>query len=869
MIYKFKKNHSSSAMLFRPIAYDENHHLFICDDNTAAMSFICTPLCGRNVDVVESLGMMMNDYYPENTMLSFSLVPSTDIKQALTAYDNIRRFQEDSLSKRVHDSVLGFYWDGTNKYIEDDQFTRVKDYVVVVTAKIPVSNMELSSDEIETFKKIQRTILSRLNRATLNPVKMTSKMLVNLMNMLLQKKFDAEWRTLPQIEPDDSRELNTQFLQYNVPVIPKDDGLLLGEPDDNPIHVKMLTARNLPKKSHVGKSWLWYGDPFEGHGHITTPFLITLNIQFPNNQKKKDEADTKYKYYTQLVQKRVHNFAPKVETIKKDLDAYIRELVKYRAIKISLSAAIFGSTEDEAESAIGHLDSYMKVQGVIMSRETRYSIPSFVNMLPMGADSGAVIFSQRYFTMASRQVLPLLPIFADWKGTGTPALFFVSRTGQLMTFSLFDNPTNYNTVIYAESGAGKSVLGNELIRSYLTMGAKIWAVDAGESYKKQSLAFNGNFVSFDSDTDFSLNPFTMIDPDDPNAFDESVETLTKLLTIMAFKNGNITDYQEESLTKILYELWTEKSTSMTIDDVAELCKENDDKQIRELGHQLFRFTSGGPFGKYFNKPHNVSFKGNFNVLELDGLSKNESLQSVVLYLLVVQIQQEMYVEYKKNRDIPRIVLIDEAWQLLGSSETVTKFMELTARRARKYNGALVIITQSINDLQKTESGRAIAENAANSLILKQKISTLQEAEEKNTMSLPESGYQLLRKVVTVTGKYSEVFFNTGAGMGIGRLILDPARLLMYSTHSKDNSAIDKYLRKNYDIPTSLIKVMEERGINEQYTRPSFMDFLPNKTRSDFNFNLCFDKGNFDDNADDIDSLIFDGVREEYQSHNSI
>ncbi|WP_229646621.1 hypothetical protein, partial [Vibrio parahaemolyticus] len=75
-----------------------------------------------------------------------------------------------------------------------------------------------------------------------------------------------------------------------------------------------------------------------------------------------------------------------------------------------------------------------------------FSVPSFIQLMPFGACNHAVAHSRRYFTMASNHALPILPLFAEWKGTGTPMLQFVSRTGQLMNIDLYDSKTNFNCV---------------------------------------------------------------------------------------------------------------------------------------------------------------------------------------------------------------------------------------------------------------------------------------------------------------------------------------------------------------------------------------------------------------------------------------
>jgi conjugal transfer ATP-binding protein TraC len=89
-----------------------------------------------------------------------------------------------------------------------------------------------------------------------------------------------------------------------------------------------------------------------------------------------------------------------------------------------------------------------------------------------------------------------MPVFGDWKGTGTPVLNLVGRTGQLMDLSLFDSATNYNAVIAASSGSGKSFLANELLSTNLSVGGRCWVIDVGRSYANLCEALGGQFVAF-------------------------------------------------------------------------------------------------------------------------------------------------------------------------------------------------------------------------------------------------------------------------------------------------------------------------------------------------------------------------------------
>lgn len=820
---KYLFNENEASRLFRPLAYDAANELFICDDETIGFSFICTPVCGWDTQMVTTLQLMLNDGYPVNSSLQFSLWANPDIRAYLANSDKLRMSCNNALMRSAHDAALGFMWGGVTNPIEINQETKVRNFQLVVTFKMPIQSMDVSQDEVEAAIKIKRGMYQRLQKAHFAPYSMSNKQYLTLMDTMLHWQEDAEWRNTLQPSLCDNTPLNEQVCQPDTSISKTRHGVTIGD-SERQTYVNMLTIRRFPRETHAGAAFKWIGDVFDGHGSIKQNFLITLNINFPDSVSVRNSVDSKKARYIRNTFSSLTNFAPLIKDIKRDLDEVSEALSKdNKAVRVSLSACVFGKSLQEADDGLTALQSFMSQGGVTMMKEDSFSIPSFINSLPFGTCEKAVKQSQRFFTMTTKHVLPMVPMFAEWKGTKTPVMQFVSRTGQIMNFDLFDSNTNYNTLIYAESGSGKSFLTNEIIRSYLSMGHKAWAIDAGESYKKLSSSFDGNFTAFNEEKGLSINPFTMIAENDTKAFNDSLEMLAGVIIAMAFTQSAPSDLQHAEVERILSIVWHEKGQSALIDDVAQKCLEQSDQRVRDIGTQLYAFTTKGQFGCYFDKPHNIEFTGNFNVLELDGLDKTPRLQAVVLFMLMVQISHSMYEEFKLDRKIKRLVIIDEAWDLLGNSPAVTAFMEKGFRRFRKYNGAGIVVTQSIMDLQKSEAGRAIAENAANSLILKQKDATIANAEKENLMSMPPAAYRLLKKVTTEAGHYSEIFFNTNNGMGIGRLIVDPLRILMFSTKADDNYDIDHYTKRGHKLDAAMMQVVNDRKmLRYPIDKPSFL-----------------------------------------------
>ena len=465
-----------------------------------------------------------------------------------------------------------------------------------------------------------------------------------------------------------------------------------------------------------------------------------------------------------------------------------------------ISARCFCDAEDEAQ-AVSNARVYFRELGFQLMEDKYFCLQFFLNCLPFGADRLAIHESNRYRTLGTRHAIPLLPLFADWPGTGTPTLNFVSRNGQLVNVSLFDSGSNYNCCIAAQSGSGKSFLANEIIVNYLGEGARIWVIDVGRSYQNLCETLDGDFMAFSADKPICLNPFELV-----RSWEEEADVVAGLVTAMAAPTEKLSDYQTAGLKRVLKSVWDSKGQSMTVDDIAKaLCAETD-QRLTDVGEQLFPFTTQGEYGRFFNGQNNVRFTNDFTVLELEELKGRKHLQQVVLLQLIYQIQQEMYLG---ERDRPKIVIIDESWDLLGMGDAAT-FMEHGYRRFRKYGGAAVTITQSVNDLYRSPTGRAIVENSANMYLLGQKAEAIEALKAERRLPLSEGGYSLLKTVHTLPGVYSEVFFITERGTGIGRLVVDPFKRILFSTRADEVNAIRQLRRQGLSLQEAVHTLMAEK-----------------------------------------------------------
>jgi conjugal transfer ATP-binding protein TraC len=787
--------------LFSALAYDPDHQLFLLADASIGFGFICRPLTGADPSVSARVNVLLNQDWPTETLLQVSLWTSPDIEESLAIMQTRRLKQQKTIYKAMTQASIDFLRQGTGKAPETVSGARLRRSQVIVTVKLPIVNPRPSENELVRAAELQRATQQSLTTIGLNPDVLDADHYVRVLNTVLNWNDDAGWKDRVVPECDPTQLIRDQLLDYDNALETDEKGVWLGTK-----RVKTLSAKRTPDHFYFGSAKSYLGDILSGTRGIRQNTLISLTLHYPDAESTRARQEGVRQFITNQVNTPIARFLPALIQRKHNFDVLFDAYGDGdRPIRSYFGLVLF-CDDGEESAAISNARVYFRELGFQLLEDKYFCLPFFLNCLPFGAERAAISDLKRYRTLATRHAIPLLPLFGDWAGTGTPTLNFVSRNGEHMAVSLFDTTGNYNLCIAAESGKGKSFLTNEIIVSYLTEGAQIWTIDVGRSYENLCEVLEGDFVKFTHGSGICMNPFEIV-----QNFEEEADMLAGLVSQMAAPTEKLSDFQTAGLKRVLKNLWTEKAQAMSVDDIAAILCREDDQRLRDVGEQLFPFTSRGEYGRYFNGRNNARFSNDFTVLELEELKGRKHLQQVVLLQLIYQIQQEMYLG-ERNR--PKIVIIDEAWDLLTEGD-VAKFMEHGYRRFRKYGGAAVTITQSVNDLYRNAAGRAIVENSANMYLLGQKAEVIEGMKQDRRLPLSDGGYELLKTVHTLPGAYSEIFFLTEMGSGIGRLIVDPFKRLLFSTKPEDVQALKQLRRQGLSLGDAIQQLQSSRKAKER------------------------------------------------------
>lgn len=402
----------------------------------------------------------------------------------------------------------------------------------------------------------------------------------------------------------------------------------------------------------------------------------------------------------------------------------------------------------------------------------------------------------------------LTPIQGEWQGTRSPGMLLMGRKGQLFQWSAFDNDSgNYNTIVVGRSGSGKSVFMQELLVSTLGCGGRVFVIDVGRSFERTCKILDGQFIEFTKNTPLCLNPFTKMGLSESEDLEDTFSMLKSIVAMMAAPTGKTDDYENALIETALRDAWNLKHQQASITDVSECLRANTDERAKKLGVMLIPYTKEGVYGRYFEGENNINFNKPMVVIELEELKERKDLQSVVLQIFMMTITNQMLMGDRKT---PFHMCFDEAWDLLRGEQTGV-FIETLARRLRKYRGSLVVGTQSINDFYKTPGALATFENSDWMCLLSQKKESVDALKDSGRLSMEGSMETALKSVTTRHGEWSEVMiYNSSYGYAIGRLMMDPFSVLLYSTQAHEYAKIQQLQASGMSIEQAIDHMIEQR-----------------------------------------------------------
>jgi type IV secretory pathway VirB4 component len=396
-----------------------------------------------------------------------------------------------------------------------------------------------------------------------------------------------------------------------------------------------------------------------------------------------------------------------------------------RLFRLGLYLTVHAATVRELEDRVTEVRSLAASMLLTTAPVTWRQLQGWITGLPLAYDAVGMkrVFDTDALAAGFPFTSPDLPDTAGDSGMGVLFGLNLYSAGVVV----WDRwaQSNYNAVILARSGEGKSYLAKlDLLRN-LCLGVEAFVIDPEDEYLRLADAVGGTVIRPGA-AGVRINPLDL-PPGDDDAYYDRIRFMHTLLAVMGSgdttSSGPLPGDEARSLDVAVQAAYRAKGIDsdprtwrrpapLLADVMTEL--ENLDDAGRRVAARLHPYVAGSMKG-LFDGPTTTVPHGHLVVYALKDLP--EQLHAVGTLLTLDTIWRT--VRGAGNQpDTLRMVLVDEAWKLLSDGRGGA-FLETLAKSARKYGTGLTVITQDAADVLSTKVGRAVVSNAATQVLLRQ------------------------------------------------------------------------------------------------------------------------------------------------------
>ncbi len=488
-----------------------------------------------------------------------------------------------------------------------------------------------------------------------------------------------------------------------------------------------------------------------------------------------DTADTLKKFQKKVaeVQSQINIKAERGEVRDPQLEAAFRNLEELRdklqqaeekLFNVGLYLTLYGKDEAElnkAENTIkGMLDSKLVyVKPALFQQEQ-----GMRSVLPTATDELLV-----HSKFNSSPLSSFFPFTSFDLTSDTGILYGINRHNSSLV--LFDRYTltNYNSVTFATSGAGKSyALKLEILRS-LMFGTEVIVLDPEREYEYLAEATGGRFFNISLSSDHHINPFDLPPPGaDENPRDILRTHIIELIGLFRLMLGGLTPEEETILDLAVQETYALKDITGDTDFSEQEPPLLTDFEMVLAGMdgssslitRLQKYTSGTWSG-FMNQATNVDINQKFVVFSLRDME--DELKTIAMYIITNFIWGSV-----RRRLAKRLLVIDEAWWMMKSDDTAS-FLFSLAKRGRKYYLGIATITQDVDDFLRSPYGVPMITNSSIQFLMKQSPTAIDN----------------IQKTFNLTDQEKFLLLESGVGEGIFFVGLKHVAIKVIASYTED------------------------------------------------------------------------------------
>lgn len=457
---------------------------------------------------------------------------------------------------------------------------------------------------------------------------------------------------------------------------------------------------------------------------------------------------------------------PMLETAYEDLESLRDDLMQAqeKMFEVGLYITIYARDDKDLDRVEKEIKSILESKLINIRPAYFQQGEGLITTIPLGKDN------LKQLTKLNTSPLSSVFPFVSFDLTSDKGILYgINRhNGSLLLFDRF-SMENYNSIIFAKSGAGKSFATKLEILRTLMFDTQVIIIDPEREYETLTDAVGGRYFNISLTSDNHINPFDLPAPGEDESMSEvlrsNIVTLVGLFRVMF---GGLSPEEDAIIDRAITETYALKDITPDADftkiDPPLL---SDFEMVlgglegsESLLERLQKYTKGSWAG-FLNNPTNVNIDQkcvSFSIRDME-----DELKPVAMFLVTHYIWSNVRKELRK-----RLLVVDEAWIMMKSEDTAS-FLYGLAKRGRKYYLGLATITQDVNDFLKSEYGVPIITNSSLQLLLKQSPTSI----------------DLIQKTFNLTDEEKFLLLESNVGEGIFFAGLKHVAVKIIASHTEE------------------------------------------------------------------------------------
>ena len=372
--------------------------------------------------------------------------------------------------------------------------------------------------------------------------------------------------------------------------------------------------------------------------------------------------------------------------------------------QFSLTVVIYARDLAVVERAAAEFYKVFSVHDAQLYDERFNLLNAFLAAVP-----GNYAFNLRYLYLANTNYADLSFLFTLHSGqTHNPHLrqeylaVLETNHGTPYFLNLHYRDTAHSMIL-GRSGSGKSFLVNFLITNLQKYDPYTFVFDLGGSFESLTRLFDGSYLGLGhASSGFTINPFCL-PPSKPN-----LDFLALFVKVLLGRNfGTLDPAGERELYEQIENVYSLDPALRTLDVLANTLP-------RPVAYALAQWRRGGQFGFLFDNPEDTVSFSRFQCFDFQQMSRYPELLEPLLFYILHRANEVI-----ADREISatfKAFFIDEAWVFLRNP-SIQRYVAEALRTWRKHNAALILSTQSLDELKRSEVLDIIVESCATKFFL--------------------------------------------------------------------------------------------------------------------------------------------------------